>query len=255
MKLPTSLIEFLMQEDEVEDALQSYALDQTDERKKRLLETILSEIDSGKHFLTLPYAKCDTCKKHLKDGEVCGNGMKDLCAVCARNEEEEEREEEEKRIEATLEKQPQIIMLPHFYNHVPEFRTRRFNEYNALAAMDKRLGEIFIRIKAAMQNIHELGGCAVLVRFEVEEWMQPIQEGRNDFFQDQLRQIAMSKNLNKIDGISKFITYTVGNMNDISAQQNFYNEVCSVVKGIEIPSVWLSKAVDTRFSKNIPGAK
>lgn len=96
------LIDRLMIEDEIQDALVSYRTDPTDAAKRRVFEALMAEVPGYKIVMAgdVPAEpaseseetfRCNDCGEDIPVSEMCGE-WDDLCASC--NSEREEQDDE-----------------------------------------------------------------------------------------------------------------------------------------------------------------
>ncbi len=208
----SSIVQFLMDEDEVQDALTEYRTDPTDENKRRVIEAILNEAQDAQADLA-------------------------SCAVA-------------------LEPTHRYVLIPNIttihkkkVSHVRdriEMRNLIDSDYKSIAALARR----------AADRVHSLGGSAVYVRFEPDEWSALFEN------EGHIRTLTLFDNIQErtdldqiADELNTFIA-RLGNVDSPEYAAKLIRKMYAVACGQIDESIGqaIIRMVDTTGTKNVPSS-
>lgn len=211
-----NIIQFLMDGDEVQDALTAYHIDPTDENKRRVIETFINEFESGKRTLALPETQPAVKPKPVHRYVLIPNVVTIYKDVVDRS---------------------SAKGIPSIHSEIDADR-------KSIAALARR----------AADHIHELGGSAVYVRFDFDEWTA--------LFEDEghVRTINMFNNIQEYDDLdviadvlNTFIA-RLGNVDSPEYAAKLLRKMYAVAQGQIDDTIGkaLIRMVDTTMTQNMP---
>ncbi|AWY08548.1 hypothetical protein HOT49_gp289 [Erwinia phage vB_EamM_Alexandra] len=211
-----SIIKFLMDEDEVQDALTAYRTDPTDENKRRVIETLLRE---GNHA---------QATMQLTDGLV----------------------------EAPAKQPHRFVLIPSVDSlkslvAVPAGK----RSYGWEPRPDDMMLAVAKQASAVADHVHKLGGSAAYVRFTATEWHTALGDtGLNRLLREMKIVLLETESLDAIaDSMAKLIRI-VGNMTDMAYSIRLIRQMYAVAENRHDATVTkaLIAMVDTTMTQNMP---